>query len=326
MLYLVALLGLCVVGTATHANVMHSGGYGSDHAPQIIAVAAFIPFGMYAVGYAWGAGRKAIAIVLSICLLAGEGYWLLTNAEREIVARERQAAPSVDHARLYKLAEQRVEDAKTAKAEAERSLAATSAEKFCREQCTKALADAVARADTEVVSARSALAGMTPPSGSAPLAERLGVLPWVWDLVVAAFKSFIVLGAALTVGLKMHPRQDHFIQSDKMVATAKTTEELAEDFAASLPPPPPVAQISDARPKVGSVARFLTESMSPAEGEKFAVSDLVQRYPAWCEQIEVTALDRPKLLSEIARLFDKADVRTEVRDGKVYCLDVRLAS
>ncbi len=73
-----------MVATVTHLNVLHVGGYNSVEAPMIIAVAALVAIGMGFGAWAWGEGRRWSALLLWTLILAGEGYWVLTNADREL--------------------------------------------------------------------------------------------------------------------------------------------------------------------------------------------------------------------------------------------------
>ena len=115
------LAGVGVVGTATHLNVMHAGGYQSQDAPLIIAVAILVAFGMGFVSWAFGEGFRGAAVLLGLLLLVGEGYWVLTNADRELVTRKAQTAPIADAQRTRNLAEKRLTDAKKAKADADKA-------------------------------------------------------------------------------------------------------------------------------------------------------------------------------------------------------------
>src|SRR5262249_42600980 len=58
------LAGVGVVGTATHMNVMHAGGYRSEDAPLIIAVAILVAFGMGFVSWAFSEGFRGAAVLL----------------------------------------------------------------------------------------------------------------------------------------------------------------------------------------------------------------------------------------------------------------------
>ena len=69
---LVVVAGFAVVAAATHVNVMHRGGYGAIDSWLVIAVSVLLAVGMGFVGTEWQSNRKFGAVVLFVCLLAGE--------------------------------------------------------------------------------------------------------------------------------------------------------------------------------------------------------------------------------------------------------------
>src|SRR5262245_40007474 len=73
---LVAIAGLAVVVAATHVNVVHRGGYGAIDSWLVIAVSALLAVGMGYVAIEMRHGSRFGAILLALCLLAGEAYWL----------------------------------------------------------------------------------------------------------------------------------------------------------------------------------------------------------------------------------------------------------
>jgi drug/metabolite transporter (DMT)-like permease len=75
-----------VIAAATHANVMHAGGYGSRDAPLIIALAVMLALGMAFVGVCFKEGRRWQAILLAVLILAGEA--LLGPDQRRPGSRE----------------------------------------------------------------------------------------------------------------------------------------------------------------------------------------------------------------------------------------------
>ena len=74
---LVFIAAASVIAAATHANVMHAGGYASRDAPLIIALAVLLALGMAFVGVCFNEGRRWQAILLAFLILAGEAYWVL---------------------------------------------------------------------------------------------------------------------------------------------------------------------------------------------------------------------------------------------------------
>ena len=71
---LVFLAAAAVIGAATHANVMHAGGYSSEGAPLAIAIAALLTIGMGFVGKLWEDRRRFVAIFIALCFICGEAY------------------------------------------------------------------------------------------------------------------------------------------------------------------------------------------------------------------------------------------------------------
>ena len=84
-----------VIAAATHANVVHAGGYGSRDAPLIITLAILLALGMAFVGVCFNEGRRWQAILLAVLILAGEAYWVLINAYREVASLDAVSAPVV---------------------------------------------------------------------------------------------------------------------------------------------------------------------------------------------------------------------------------------
>src|SRR6202163_3703153 len=112
---LVFLAAAAVIGAATHANVMHAGGYASRDAPLIISLAVLLAQGMAFVGVCFNEGRRWQAILLAVLILAGEAYWVLINAEREVASLDAVSAPSVQARAARAAALTRLEQAETAK-------------------------------------------------------------------------------------------------------------------------------------------------------------------------------------------------------------------
>ena len=107
--------GVAVIAAATHLNILHAGGYRSDGSLLIIAMAALLTVGMGFVGLQWNERRRAAAVGLALCILAGEVYWICTNAEREIAQREEQALPTAVALDQRLAAQKRLEQAEAGK-------------------------------------------------------------------------------------------------------------------------------------------------------------------------------------------------------------------
>lgn len=302
MKVLAILAALAVLAAATHANVMHAGGYQSDGAPLAIALSALLAVGIAFATTTWRDGSRALSAVLALCIMSGEFYWLFANAERELAAREAQEAPVLAARAERKAAEVRLSEAEAAKKAADAAAVSEAAKPGCRKECAGLLKDAKDRAERELSDARVAIAVLPIEVSSSPLAKRIGIETWAWDLILAGLRSIAVIGASVALALALHPKR----------ADAKK-----------------IAEKAGAREQeivVGSVSRYLIDALKPANGERVPVSDLVNGYKIWCEKIGAQPVERAVLVKEIARLFDKAGLETRVENGKVYGLDVRLAA
>jgi hypothetical protein len=252
---LVIAAGVGVVAAATHANVVRAGGYGADDAPLIIAIAILLALGMGYVGSAFADGRRAAAALLGVCILAGEAYWVLLNSEREIASREALAAPSREVAAKHERAAKRVQDAEAAKLAADAAVVSQAARQGCARNCAKLLAETRDRAAAHLEAARAALEALPVPRSLAPLPERLGIAPWLWDLLMAGLRSLAVVGGSIAIGMAAHPPRASPPKSAAAAPGGATAGELLP--APTYPPEEPREH----------VARFLHSvlTLSPAE-------------------------------------------------------------
>lgn len=201
---MVAVCGAAVIAAATHVNILHAGGYRSDGALLIIAMAGLLTVGMGFVGLLWSERRLAAGGVLAFCLIAGEIYWLCMNAEREIAQREAQALPATEARDHQAAAEKRLREALAAKREADAAAVVEAAMPGCKSNCAQLLSAAQLRANQEVTDARTALDALPHVQDANALAGRLGIAPWAWDLWMAVLRSLGIMGASIAVGLALH--------------------------------------------------------------------------------------------------------------------------
>lgn len=342
------LAGLAVVGAATHANVLHAGGYGTSDAYLIMTVAALLAIGMGYAVIAWKDGHKAGAIMLGFCLVAGEVYWLATNAEREIATREADAAPLRGELAKRAKAEQRVNDAKsalatvgataqsridaalTAKTAADTAAVSEAAKPGCRANCAKLLMDAKDRAERELRDARAALASATAKAeqeakdalalldalpaapSAAPLPERLGLASWAWDLIMAGLRSLAVVGGSIAVALALHPRATA-VQQQADAPRAPVARPVVADIqrpqSKALRLAPPAAEQEH-------VAAFLRAVLKPDPEGSASLRRLYGQYPEWCEARNLEPLPPAELGKHLRTIVDAIglEVRPEGRD------------
>ena len=242
------LVGLFSVAAGANAIVTATGGYGTPQSYVTLAMSAAAVMGAIAVASAAGHGRTVLAVVLGICLLCGEGYALMGTAERVVIARETMQAPLRDAAARHRAALEelaaaeaakpipaptaRLRVAEAAKVAAEAAAISKAAERDCRSNCAALLQGAADAAGREVAAARAEIAvhdaeqtrviasriarakaaveAAPMPASATPLADRLGVAPWVLDLIQAALVSIGLNGlGAFLVAFAVHaPRAE----------------------------------------------------------------------------------------------------------------------
>ncbi|MBS0250226.1 MAG: hypothetical protein JSR78_04095 [Proteobacteria bacterium] len=213
--------GISILAAATNANVLASGNYLSSHAALVAALSAGVFAGAWVLGS--GATGKIGAIIL-VALLVGEASNLISTGERIIVEREDRAAPLKDALAKHKAALKELERVETNEALtprltlaiAARTKAKTTYAKELREggRCLaicNALKEDAVRADAEVSAAatearalhvaeiavaRSDVEANSLPVSATPLADHIGVPPWLLDLIMAGLTSIAANGLA----------------------------------------------------------------------------------------------------------------------------------
>jgi hypothetical protein len=217
------LAGLLILGCATWA-VIDSAKLAGAHAALVSSLAIGTAVGAFVMARSnWMAG-----LAIALAVVCGEGYGMLMTAERIVAMREAAQAPArrmaeqqtkvkerltAAEAALAAMpaASPRLEAAIVAKGEADRAAINKAAEKSCSENCRKLLEAAVASARIELDDARREIADQRnrlgvivdtertaitslqmPPSSGTALADRLGLAPWLLDLMAACL---LTLGA-----------------------------------------------------------------------------------------------------------------------------------
>jgi hypothetical protein len=204
---LVFLAAAGVIAAATHANVMHAGGYGSRDAPLIITLAILLALGMAFVGVCFNEGRRWQAILLAVLILAGEAYWVLLNADREVASLDAASAPAAELRAARAAALTRIEKSEIAKRASDAAAISEAAKKDCASDCAKLLLSGQQEAARELDAARDVLAALPQPRSTTPLSDRLGIAPWAWELLLAGLRSLGITGGSLAIGMALHPRR-----------------------------------------------------------------------------------------------------------------------
>ena len=300
---LVSLCGVAVIGAATHANVLHAGGYGADAAPLIIAMAALLTVGMGFVGILWSERRLRSAIGLAVCILAGEVYWLCINAEREVAQREQQEMPTAAARDRRIAAERRLEEAKAGKRTADVAAVEEAANPGCKVNCAQLLSAGQLRATQQLAEARASLSALPQAVAVDGLPTRLGVVPWAWDLWMAALRSIGVMGASIGVGLALHSRA-------KAVSVLPVTGPEPRSVRRSAPAQ--IEQFVPNKKRAGPprhevrehVSEFMMEWVRPDPVGTASLRELHERYLPWCKNHAKQPLPASVLGRELRLVVD----------------------
>lgn len=169
------------------------------------------------------------------------------------------------------------------------------------------------KADTELAEAQHALSISPMPSSATPLADRLGVQPWLLDIIAAALLSLGVngLGAAL-IALAAHhraqlPSPGLFQPESK--ASLQGTANDNKPLAPALP---------------GRVSSFVAQHLEPAESGRIEVGDLYKAYSAWCRSANLQPFDMNEFGDQLKDAIDAVGIRTRAHKDKVYLVGVEM--
>lgn len=211
-----------ILAATTNATILATGGYLTSHAPLVIALSA----GVFAGAVVIGSGKiasKGLALAIVAALVSGEAYNLVATGERLVIAREASQAPlrelaakrqaAIDRLKALEAAEPssaRLALAQKALAEAKAAVEKEAKDIRCGKECKRkqeladraaadvkaAIPDAVAEHAAALSSAKAEVEANPVPPSATPFADRLGVAPWVLDLVMAALLSVGANGLA----------------------------------------------------------------------------------------------------------------------------------
>src|SRR5262245_56454433 len=91
-------VGALILAAVTHVQIIATGGYGTPHSYVTLAVALGVSFASVFATMAWDSGRRLLAPLFVVTILAGEAFNLLATAERLIVSRDAAQKPLLDEA------------------------------------------------------------------------------------------------------------------------------------------------------------------------------------------------------------------------------------
>jgi hypothetical protein len=298
---LVFISAASVIAAATHANVIHAGGYGSGDAPLIVALAILLALGMAFVGVCFNEGRHWQAILLAVLILAGEAYWVLINAEREVANLDVAAAPVAEQHATRAAAVSRLAQAEAGKTRADTAAISEAAKKDCASNCAKLLLAGQQQAELDLKEAREALARLPEPHSLTPLADRLGIAPWAWDIILAGLRSLGILGGSLAIGMVLHPRRLAKIETATVNAPAERSPGKLRSSRPRLIGSSTGIEILPPRPrnKREHVALFLREVLKPDPSAQASLRSLHARYNDWCGDEKLPAAELGKELRSI---------------------------
>ena len=344
---LAAICGLAVVAAATHANVLAVGGWHSADAPLIVTVAALLAVGMAFAATVWRSGSRLPASALIACLIAGEGYWLIINTEREMTSRETAAAPYLAAAARRAEAQARVKEAQAAlgavpeassrlaaalaaKGEADAAARDKSTERGCAANCRQLLQRQVDNATAEIVAARAgddlhkaalargvaeakaALALFPVPVAHASLAGHVGIPQWQYDVGLAVLRSLAIIGGSLALALAIHP------------ATASASVAASVAPAPVSAPQDQTVPVARKRSPREHLSRFLSDVIEPDSNGQVSLRELHRRYSPWCRERGEPMLLGEALGDELKAIFEALHLPVELGNADAVIIGARL--
>jgi hypothetical protein len=177
------------------------------------------------------------------------------------------------------------------------------------------------KAERELATAEQALETSPLPGSATPLADRLGIQPWLLDIIAAGLLSLGVngLGAAL-IALAAHGKaKPEPIVIERTTAPIVLTPEPAKPKAIA-----PANVVALPNPTHGRVSRFVAEQLEPASRGKIEVVDLYKAYASWCERVALQAFDVNEFGDQLQQALEIAGITTKAQRDKVYLVGVGL--
>lgn len=329
-------------------------GAGSAFLYGMIALAAY--GGPAAVIAVWANKWRAAAAVLALIVLATMvanvsqtlGAIANRNAGTEAERTKAEAQAQMDRARLEQIGAELTRlpvSAVTQEAVAVAAAAVRGAEKTREAECAHWRTPKCVNAERDEQGKRDALARLTEAKGAADLRQRLtaeaAALRGKLERAPAV-KERDPLGRALGELLSVPEAKASQIQLgaiatifELVVAAVLALPELLRSREAPVarekrekepaPAAPPLMLAKPAAPS-DTVGRFLLARLPKEAGGSVSWGDIYKGYSAYCKTQGLEPLPLSEFGQRLSELCKKARIRTEKRDGKVYCVNVRLAS
>jgi hypothetical protein len=76
----------------------------------------------------------------------------------------------------------------------------------------------------------------------------------------------------------------------------------------------------------GQVTKFMLARMPAADGEAVEIADAYVGYIDYCLAIDAKAIDAKRFAKAFAEICKRANIKTQRRDGRVYCVGRRLSA
>lgn len=196
--------GAGILSASTWA-VIDAGRLTGSDAGLVAALAAGVGVGSLLLPRA----NKGMALAIIAALVCGEGFNLMSSAER-IITRRDNAASSVTHDNgKGQAAKERLTAAIKAQQDQRDQAAEAVSMPSCAVQCRGLLERQATEITREVEEARREVGKAPAVRSAAPLAERLGWQPWAMDLIAAVLLSVGANGlAAVLVAFGGRPGLD----------------------------------------------------------------------------------------------------------------------
>lgn len=313
-------VGLAMLGASAHMSIHAAGGIGSEAAPGLIGMALLLAVGSAAMGRALADRHVGIAVVIGFGMLAGEVGAMVNTAQRVTAARSAMRSPILEAETQRAAASARLDRAEEGVRKADGEIAAKAALPGCKVNCRQLLQDAKDKAVRERDDARTALAAVPAPKGSATaLADATGWQQWVLDLIEALSVSLAVnlpASALIALGVKMGAKNE----SDTIPTSAiePAHAKVAVDKARSALPAPKAAGRSAAT----EAERFGVAMLRPDENASVSPRELEAAYRAWCVTCGLEPLPRTEIAPALGRMFRGVGLEIEA-DGSARGVAVR---
>jgi len=323
--------GVIVLSAATWAAIDAASLTGA-HLWLLVALAIGTAGGAVVLGRS--AGRWTLLVIPAV--LAGEASGMLATAERIIRAREQSAGVVIGAQSAAKARKERISDARAALEKHDLEAPKTSALKHCAENCKAMLSETRASLSAALDKAYGLPIDAEASRSPSPLADRLGIAPWLLDLIAAGLMTIGANGlAVILIAWGAHApdvRPASNIRSPDEISsvTVKKPSKINETGGTKRDESP--AEISSnvtpfKRPRPAPLwGKFALEALEPDDGSRVAVKDVVAAYRQWLEARGEPVPPAADCVDHIDRVFRAARIKTDAAEGTIYALNVKVAA